>query len=356
MTVMDNMRLWDMAARNQLLVESVKAGMNNRLFAVLTQLRKEMTQLLNATPYQTLDGLTKAKITVLRQALRDLQKRAFSHYTSEAMEMLRDFSDASLTVNRRVWAYAKLHLEADEADQPPPEEPPSDKTALAILLGLGAAKVATDGARAWAMVNNSVIPAFGLYILPLIEGVGVSAMAKTDAAVQKAWSNKQTVSELIQELTANTPQGQSSVWKNAATASKTVINTAVQHVATNIMQAVVSQFFGRYRWDSVIDSRTSDICRSRNQTTYVFGAGPLPPAHPNCRSHIFPLISENGFHRPQLLDWLRSLPEDLRLAVLGKDGNADLANDTLNADNLPPLAFAPMSFDEYKQKVVQLIR
>jgi hypothetical protein len=41
-----------------------------------------------------------------------------------------------------------------------------------------------------------------------------------------------------------------------------------------------------YRWVSILDSQTSQVCRSLDGQTFSFGKGPLPPAHPNCRSNI----------------------------------------------------------------------
>jgi len=41
-----------------------------------------------------------------------------------------------------------------------------------------------------------------------------------------------------------------------------------------------------YRWISILDNKTSQICRSLDQQVFKFGKGPLPPAHVNCRSSI----------------------------------------------------------------------
>lgn len=41
-----------------------------------------------------------------------------------------------------------------------------------------------------------------------------------------------------------------------------------------------------YRWVSILDNATTQICRSLDQQVFRFGEGPLPPAHGNCRSSI----------------------------------------------------------------------
>lgn len=79
--------------------------------------------------------------------------------------------------------------------------------------------------------------------------------------------------------------------RNAAT----VIRTALNHVSTQARETTYkknSDIIERYEWVSTLDSRTSTICRSRDGQKYDLGKGPLPPAHPNCRSATAPVIGE----------------------------------------------------------------
>ena len=41
---------------------------------------------------------------------------------------------------------------------------------------------------------------------------------------------------------------------------------------------------------SVIDNRTTQICRSLDGTVRILGEDQLPPMHPNCRSRVYPII------------------------------------------------------------------
>jgi SPP1 gp7 family putative phage head morphogenesis protein len=78
--------------------------------------------------------------------------------------------------------------------------------------------------------------------------------------------------------------------RNAAT----VVRTALNHVSTQAREIVYqknSDIVEKYEWVSTLDSRTSTICRSRDGQKYDIGKGPLPPAHPNCRSATAPVIS-----------------------------------------------------------------
>lgn len=78
--------------------------------------------------------------------------------------------------------------------------------------------------------------------------------------------------------------------RNAATVIRTVLN----HVSTQAREQTYkknSDIIEKYEWVSTLDSRTSTICRSRDGQKWEIGKGPLPPAHPNCRSATAPVIS-----------------------------------------------------------------
>jgi SPP1 gp7 family putative phage head morphogenesis protein len=68
---------------------------------------------------------------------------------------------------------------------------------------------------------------------------------------------------------------------------ETIVRTSMQHYANTARDAVWSQnadILDGLRWVSVLDGRTSAICRARDGKLYPVDGGPRPPAHPNCRS------------------------------------------------------------------------
>lgn len=72
-----------------------------------------------------------------------------------------------------------------------------------------------------------------------------------------------------------------------------IVRTAVNHTAARARVALIeanADVYSRYEWIATLDQRTSDICRDLNGKKYKAGSGgPLPPAHPNCRSTILPV-------------------------------------------------------------------
>lgn len=76
----------------------------------------------------------------------------------------------------------------------------------------------------------------------------------------------------------------------------TVVRTAINHVSTQAREVTYKKnddIIEKYEWVSTLDSRTSTVCRSRDGQKYDIGNGPLPPAHPNCRSTTAPVISSD---------------------------------------------------------------
>lgn len=74
---------------------------------------------------------------------------------------------------------------------------------------------------------------------------------------------------------------------------KAMVRTSVNQVANAASQAVYTQnrdITSKYRYIATLDTRTSAICRALDNQEFVYGEGPTPPQHFNCRSTTVPLI------------------------------------------------------------------
>lgn len=86
-----------------------------------------------------------------------------------------------------------------------------------------------------------------------------------------------------------------------------VVRTAVSGITTAAREAVWeanSDILSGLRWTSVLDGRTSAICRARDGKIFPVGSGPRPPAHVNCRSVMVPVLdgAEIVGSRPTVVD------------------------------------------------------
>jgi SPP1 gp7 family putative phage head morphogenesis protein len=113
---------------------------------------------------------------------------------------------------------------------------------------------------------------------------------------------------------------------------RVIVSTGVQTSAHVIFDRTVRKLFPKYIWVSILDSVTSNICRRLNRQVFVFGRGPVPPAHPHCRSTIAPWRNGGG-------------------PILDETLAAWLARQSA-ADKVGLLSPEPLTIEQYAKKVL----
>ncbi|EJM7831440.1 minor capsid protein [Salmonella enterica] len=133
-------------------------------------------------------------------------------------------------------------------------------------------------------LNDKPADLFGM-----MAGWGDTEINRLVTGVKMGFVQGKTTRQIVKEVVGTGGLADISQ-RNAAT----VIRTALNHVSTQARETTYkknSDIVEKYEWVSTLDSRTSTICRSRDGQKYEIGKGPLPPAHPNCRSTTVPVIS-----------------------------------------------------------------
>lgn len=115
-----------------------------------------------------------------------------------------------------------------------------------------------------------------------------------------------------------------------------VVRTAIAHVAnaaSETLYAENAELIQGVQWVSVLDSRTTTLCASRDGKIFPIDKGPRPPAHWNCRSTTIPYLGVMEGSRASQFgavprettyeNWLRRQPSGFQDDVLGK-GRAKL--------------------------------
>lgn len=102
---------------------------------------------------------------------------------------------------------------------------------------------------------------------------------------------------------------------------ETLIRTAVTHAVNSGRQTVHManpKIVRAVQWASVLDTRTSEVCRSLDQKTFKVGEGPRPPAHPNCRSVVVPLFwVSKRYVRENWDEWFARQPDEVKKEAVG---------------------------------------
>lgn len=360
----ENLQLFDIATRSQIYIEGVKTYYKRDFNSTLKEVSDSIRSLVSKVKYKTLDGLTKSELNKLLVSLRLSQTRIYSAYTEKLIKQLEEFMTVNAEVKRRAYVYARFKMEL------PPEAPnpeiPTEAEAIRFInedesnysfVGLFGIAAATTNARMWSVVRNEPIGANGILPETFVKNFGIMTAAGVENLIRKAWVNGWTVEETLSEIIgeADRKQGTPSQIDRIRSQGAAVIDTTLQHVAGVSDAAVASSLFFSYIWLSVIDTRTSDICRSRNRKVYEWGEGPLPPAHVNCRSHVAPIVGNDDESRENFYTWLKSQPALIQNDVLGELAE-DFRLGKIKQEDLPKFnASKPLTLKEYRLKIANIL-
>jgi len=178
------------------------------------------------------------------------------------------------------------------------------------------------------------------------------------AAVRRATLEGSTPSEVITEVRGTRrTRYQDGLMAQTQKGISTTVSTAAQHVSIVALSTVFAESGRYYRWVSVLDGRTSFICRALAGRVYEFGQGPLPPQHPNCRSSIMPVTDKQAKAppRPTYYDWLKTQPASFQDRVLGKTRGKVFRDGKLSVTEFTRLQldknFNPLTLDEFRREV-----
>ena len=188
-------------------------------------------------------------------------------------------------------------------------------------------------------------------------------------------TNQQIIQDVIGTSELKFKDGSMQVTRNAAAR---MVRTSIQHTATVAKEAVYksnSDIVKQYAWVSTLDSRTSPTCQKRDGQVYAVGKGPLPPAHPNCRSTTVPVFKgetkdvdgvtkldlETGTRSSKGLDggkqtsikndynsWLTRQPKQFQVDALGKSRAELFRKGGLTVDKFVDRLDQPLTLEQLK--------
>jgi SPP1 gp7 family putative phage head morphogenesis protein len=154
--------------------------------------------------------------------------------------------------------------------------------------------------RVFKEVLQRPIRATGELLEPFTRSVIGPTIRKMEGAIRNGYTEGETVGSVMRKIRGTKAAGyRDGILQTSRHQAEAMVRTATQHVAN----ASRMEFFKDnddlvkgYRWLSTLDGVTSAQCRSLDGQVFEFNKGPIPPAHPNCRSTITPeLGSEFDF-------------------------------------------------------------
>ena len=297
--------LVDIATRHQVYLERLKTGEIRKTDAMFVSIGAEIIRILNRL---NVENLSLLGIAARAKLIDDVRRGHVDAYTKELTRLsnsLRGLAD----FEREFEIESINEALTDEVEAVPAEE--EDEA-----VGL------------WASIQERAMSATGATLAGWLGAWMAHEVTRSTDMVRKGIQEGWTVSQLMAAFRGTSKQSYTDgLIASARRNTATTINTAVQHVAASArvhtMQGATIQPKGGgrlktnkegavtsiprnmraaaqragikvgtkvnlmgYRWVSILDSKTSQICRSLDGQVFAFGEGPLPPAHPNCRSTI----------------------------------------------------------------------
>lgn len=135
--------------------------------------------------------------------------------------------------------------------------------------------------------------------------------ARLEKTFAAAFGKQRGVSWLTKALRAD--------FEDTAETINIVLYSTVQHARSVVTDFAMTMVGGSVKWVSVLDGRTTAICRSRSGKIYPAGSGPRPPAHVRCRSIVVPYLPGRGdYEEPTYAEWLMRQPPERVREILGK--------------------------------------
>lgn len=254
--------VYDIIVRHQIYLEGLKAGTATDFNQTSYELGKSIRGELADLNYEDLGDMSRRKLQELLAVLKDIARKVFTRWLNDLIAFLEEFTQEDIKL------LTGLFNGADDTEEEFTE--PDEEKARKFIFGLPMA-------------------AGGLTMLAFLRNFTASGVVRLERTVNMAWANHDTPAALSRALVGTRSlsfkDGLIARLSREATAAS---DTVLQHIASQLIQRVAEQGTSRYEWVSVLDDRTTKICRSRDGNIYEFGRGPVPPAHVRCRSSIVP--------------------------------------------------------------------
>lgn len=303
----------DLATRQQVYLERLKAGLVRDYGTAQESLRRRIREVLLAIETDNLGTLTRREMSTLVLKLRE----AHTGVTFAAM-------DAFLEELPGIAAYA-AGLEVSQL--------------AGMIIPLPRFNVPTAKLAFEAALANPV-QATGELLEPFVKNWATGDAIRVSNVVRNGWAQGRTLPQMIRDVVGTKANGyKDGVLDVSRRTAGTVIHTATQHVANAARQEVWERngdLVKKYQWVSTLDRRTTQQCKSLDGRQFEPGKGPMPPIHPNCRSTTIAVLGpewdwldEGGTRASSgpnpgyvpadesYYDWLKKQPEAFQTVALG---------------------------------------
>ena len=262
-----NVLLLDELLRHQVYVERFKHGQLGQLRKFLNQLMDDVTSQLATRGSDLQQGtLRNQRLTALLQDIGRLSDQTADEMAAYTQGQLRDLASLESGVLA---------------------------TAVRLSVPVVVSFTAVTPNLLWTAINEQ--PMQGRLMTEWFKDYSQIQRTRIQDQVRISVVEGETVDQMIRRIrgtkAANYKDGV--VQGITRRSAEALMRTQVNHVVTQARQLTIDEnqnVVASVAWRSTLDGKTSEICRARDGKTYPIDSGPRPPAHPNCRSTIVPVL------------------------------------------------------------------
>jgi SPP1 gp7 family putative phage head morphogenesis protein len=264
-----------MAASLQKLHERFQLYMEKLKVAEYTQLNKV---------YGDINKMVTSVVNELNGEISDLRRAELNRFIGSVVKQQKAMMDKALASSvDRMKSFSVYSYELEAAW-------------LHKVTGAAIAHAA-QAREVYKAALDRPLGATGDLLKPFIENTVNGQVVAMEKTLRKASVNGWTDKETLQAIKGTSEKAfADGLLSRFGKQNATMVRTAMQHI-NNVSYSEVwaenKDVVSQYQWVSVLDDRTSDICVDLDGEVFDIGDGPVPPAHPNCRSITVAILHED---------------------------------------------------------------
>lgn len=260
-------KLVQQSSRHGIYVQRVGGGIANKFDEYIELLKKEIRSIMFGAPDTTQN--TKIINKIIRE-ISSAQKTIYANYNLDILlGDLKEFSSLE-----SAWQLSSLE---------------------SVISSKSIELIASANNQIWAAVNAQplLFPSTnGIKLIDLfIKDIEAIEIKRITDMINFGFMTGRTSQQITRDLTSKKGALDNITRRNI----KSMVRTSTNHVSNVARQKTLSDnddIIVGYEWISTLDGRTSTICQQLSGTIFKTNDKNkrVPPAHPNCRSSITPVL------------------------------------------------------------------
>lgn len=240
-------------------------GVVRRMIALLNRVDADLFAQLTAKLESAPESLSVERIEHLLTSVKELNAQAYGKVTDQLEAELKDLAE---------------HEVGYQADL--------FKSVLPDAIKVQSVQPGQVYAAAMAR------PFQGKLLREFMDGLEAGKAEAIRNAVRIGFVEGQTTSEIVKRIRGTKALNYADgLLETNRRGVEAIVRTAVNHTSNYARDAVYAEnedLVKGVAWVSTLDTRTTEICASRDGNVYPVGSGPRPPAHIGCRSTTTPVL------------------------------------------------------------------